>query len=115
MADAYTVECLKLWSSWRTKRDDGGTGFGKKVSFIPATGGSFWTPELDSQCYEVDSAVCMLMANRKDALMEYYTQGGTNEQKANRCGCCLRTYWTRIDLAQHDVQSYLSNKKYRRL
>lgn len=115
MADSYTIECLKLWSSWRARRDDGGTGFHTKCSFTPSTGDSFWTPELDSKCYEVDSAVCSLIAERKIALMAYYTQSGTNEQKAKLCGCCIRTYWTRVNLAQHDVQSYMNHQKYRRL
>ncbi len=116
MTDTYTVECLKLWASWRIKRDDGGTGYPTKCAFVGVTSnGGFWTPELDSQCYVIDAVVCSLIAERKEVLMAYYTQAGTNEQKAKQCSCSLRTFYTRVELAQNDVFNLLNDKKYRRL
>lgn len=108
MIDTYTDERLKLWASWRARREDGGLGYPKKCAFVTIPGGgSFWTPALDSQCYVIDGVVCGLIDERKSVLVAYYTDSGTNEQKAARCGCSLRTFYTRVELAQNDVRRNL--------
>jgi hypothetical protein len=108
MFDVYTKNKLELWANWYLRKLDNGGGYPKKSAFVTTPGGGFWTPEMDSQCYEVDKAICSLINERKDVLMAYYTKTGTNEQKAKTCGCSLRTFYTRVDMAQHDIFSYLN-------
>jgi hypothetical protein len=81
MLDTYVTNRLAQWANWRARRLDGGTGYPKKSAFVINPGGGFWTPDMDSQCVEVDKAVCVLMPERKDAIMQCYTTTGTKEQK----------------------------------
>lgn len=109
MLDSYTQNRLNAWADWHARKADGGQGYPKKSAFVqasPSTG--FWTPELDSQCYETDQAVCALLPERKEVLLAYYTMTGTNEQKAKACGICVRTFYTRIEMAQHDIRCLLN-------
>lgn len=104
----YIKHRLSIWAGWRARKDDGGTGYPKKSAFVgEASSGGFWTPELDSQCYETDQAVCELLPERKEVLLAYYTQVGTHEQKARHCQISLRTYYTRIEMAERDVSCLL--------
>lgn len=108
MADIYIKQTLELWASWRVRREQGGMGYPKKSAFVrEASSSGFWTPELDSKCYLIDAAVCSLMQERKQAIMVYYTQTGTNEQKANRCGISLRTFERRLDMARLDLTNQI--------
>lgn len=108
MLDTYVTNRLIQWANWRARRLDGGTGYPKKSAFVinPGSGG-FWTPEMDSQCNEVDQVVCVLLPERKDAIMKCYTEIGTKEQKAKRCGCCVRTYDLRLEMAHRDMLGLL--------
>lgn len=109
MLDTYVTNRLIQWANWRARRLDGGTGYPKKSAFVINPGGGFWTPEMDSQCDEVDRAVCVLLPERKDVVMKCYTEVGTKEQKAKRCGCCVRTYDTRLEMAHRDMLGYLND------
>lgn len=97
MSNEYIDGLLIRWSEWRIKRIDGGSGYPNKAALLTIPGnGSGWISEIDSQCYEVDYAVCELESDCKDVIMKKYTQTGTKEQKAQRCGCSIRTYDARI-------------------
>lgn len=108
MADNYIQQVLELWASWRIRRHEGAMGYPKKSAFVKeSSSGGFWTPEMDSRCYVIDAAVCELLEERKQVIMVYYTQTGTNEQKANRCGISLRTFYSRIEIAKLDLANRL--------
>lgn len=109
MLDTYVMNRLHQWADWRARRLDGGLGYPKKSAFVINPGGGFWTPEMDSQCIEVDQAICVLEPERKDVIMKCYTQTGTKEQKAKRCGCCIRTYDLRLEMAHRELLGYLND------
>ncbi len=110
MLDTYVTNRLVQWANWRARRLDGGTGYPKKSAFVKETASSgYWTPELDGQCLEMDRVVCVLPAERRDVLMKCYTETGTKDQKAKRCGCCIRTYDSRLEIAHRDVLGYLND------
>lgn len=110
MLDTYVTSRLVQWANWRARRLDGGTGYPKKSAFVINQASSgFWSPEMDGQCFDVDAVVCALLPERKEVLMKCYTETGTKEQKAKRCGCCVRTYDTRIEMAHRDVLGYLND------
>lgn len=107
MLDNYIDSLLKQWADWRARRMDGGMGFPSKSAFLSiAGGGSTWISEVDSQCYEIDQAVCSLITEQKEVVMRRYTETGTIEQKANRCGCSIRTYDARLAIAANSVKGY---------
>lgn len=107
--DTYVTSRLIQWADWRARRLDGGRGYPKKCAFVINPGGGHWSPEMDSNCYEVDQVVVALIQDRKDALMKCYTETGTKEQKAKRCGCSVRTYDLRLEMAHRDVLGYLND------
>lgn len=110
MLDTYVTNRLVQWANWRARRLDGGTGYPKKSTFVKESQSSgFWTPEMDARSLEVDQVVCVLLAERKDAIMKCYTETGTKEQKAKRCGCCVRTYDSRLEMAHRDMLGYLND------
>jgi len=110
MLDTFVINQLVQWANWRARRLDGGIGYPKKSAvFISSAGGCYWSPEMDSQCFDVDAAVCILLPDRKDVIMKCYTETGTKEQKAKRIGCCARTYDMRLDMAHRDILGYLND------
>lgn len=109
MLDTYVATRLTLWADWRARRDDGGIGYPRKSAFVGTGGGGFWSPEMDAGCLEVDKAVCNLLPERKDVVMQCYTQTGTKEQKARRCGVCVRTYDARLEMAHKDMLGLLND------
>ena len=92
---------LLTWSDWRVRRDDGGLGYPRKCAFTqePSRGG-YWTPEMDSQCYELDSVIVLLEADLKQAILFSYTRTGTNEQKGRWCGISRSTFERRVEQAE---------------
>ena len=109
MRDSYVVSVLLLWSQWRVRRHDNGSGYPTKSAFVKEVGSGFWTPDLDSQCINVDKAVCALIPERREVLIKHYTEVGTKEFKARRCGVCLRTYDARLAMAHHDMLGLLND------
>ena len=110
MLDTYVVSLMVMWANWRARRMDGGTGYPTKSAFVINPGSSgYWSPELDSKCYDIDRIVVILSSERKEAVMKHYTVTGTKEQKAKLCGCCVRTYDARIDMAHRDILGYLND------
>lgn len=120
MANEYIKILLVEWSEWRVKRMEGGIGHRNKASFLTIPGSSCsWMSEIDSHCHDVDHAVCHLESECKDVIMTYYTQTGTKEQKAQRCGYSIRTYDARLLKAIGCISVTLDDlrrsKQYRRL
>lgn len=102
---------ILMWADWRVRRDNGGLGYPKKCAFVRTTsGGGFWTPEMDSECYAVDQQISALAAERKQIILVYYTQIGTHEQKAFRCGVSLSTFKRRIAEAEAELSKLLGYK-----
>ncbi|MDP3088851.1 MAG: hypothetical protein Q8M99_11780 [Methylotenera sp.] len=110
MLDTYVVNRLVQWANWRARKLDGGIGWMNKVSFLSIPGGgNLIAPDIDSQCYEIDRVVCALIPERRVVVMQVYTGKGTKEQKAKECGCCVRTYDARLDMAHRDILGYLND------
>ena len=110
MLDTFVFKKLQVWAEWRIRKVDGGLGYPKKSAFEKVgLIDSFWTPELDTELIDVDKAVCLLIPERRDVVMQSYTQGGTKEQKARRCGISVRTYDLRLDMAHKDVLGLLND------
>jgi len=109
MLDTYVITRLSLWAEWRIRRKDGGLGYPRKSAFVRETSSGFWTPDMDSGCMDVDVAVCGLLPERRDVIMQCYTQLGTKSTKASRCGCCVRTYDARLEMAHKDVLGFLND------
>ena len=109
MRDSYVVSVLVLWAQWRVRKFDSGSGYPTKCAFVKQVGSGFWTPDMDSQCINVDKAVCALIPERRDVVMAHYTWAGTKEFKANRCGVCVRTYDARLSMAHHDMLGLLND------
>ena len=107
--DTYVTNRLIQWANWRLRKLDGGLGYPKKSAFVINPGGGEWCPEMDARCVEVDKAICVLLPERKDVLMQCYTTIGTKEQKAKRCGISIRTYDARLDMAHHELLGYLND------
>lgn len=102
--DTYTESRLNVWANWRARKADGGQGYPKKSAFVQAeASGGFWTPDMDSQCVAIDGFVCDLLPERKEVLLAYYTQLGTNDAKAKQIGVSPRTFYTRLEAAKHDI------------
>lgn len=106
----YIQVRLLSWADWRVRRDNGGLGFPKKSAFVKQSSGSFWTPEMDSQCYEIDENVSLLINERKQVILAFYTQTGTHEQKADRCGLSISTFYRRIQDAEDELSKILRTK-----
>lgn len=119
MTNEYIKSLLSTWSEWRIRRTDGGSGYPNKSAFLTIPGGGSWISEIDSQCYEVDDAVCQLEIDYKDVIIKHYTQTGTKQQKAERCGCSIRTYDARLiksfELILIKLNELRKVKEYRRL
>ena len=110
MLDTFVVKKLQLWAEWRLRKADGGLGYPKKSAFERVSpSATFWTPELDGELIDVDKAVSALITERRDVLMQSYTQSGTKEQKAKRCGISIRTYDLRLELAHRDILGLLND------
>lgn len=109
MLDTYVVYRLNQWADWRARRLDGGLGYPKKSAFVINPAGGEWSPEMDSAAWEVEQCVIALRNELKDAVMKRYTETGTKEQKAKRCGCCVRTYDNRVDTAHREVLGFLND------
>lgn len=98
MFDTYVASQLKIWADWRIRREQGGTGFPRKVSFLkvaPQASG-YWTPEMDSQAYQMDQCVMALDEILYKAVVASYIHTTTLEQKCNFCDCKERTYRYRL-------------------
>jgi DNA-directed RNA polymerase specialized sigma24 family protein len=112
MAMVYTfvMDRLRVWAIWRIRRDEGGLGYPRKSAFAKTEGSSFWTPEMDSASVEMDQCVCALPPALRQVVMLEYTRTGTQQQKANECGCCLRTYTNRLGAAYQALLGLMNDQ-----
>lgn len=97
--NTFLMARLRVWAEWRLRRDDGGLGYPRNSAFAKTPGSGFWSPEMDSAGLEMDECVCALRGDLRQVVMLEYTRTGTQQQKANECGCCLRTYLNRLESA----------------
>ncbi len=109
MLDTFVLTQLEMWASWKARKFDNGQGYPKKSAFINEPSGGFWTPEMDSQCVDVDKAVCALLPERREAIIKQYTVTATKEQKAKMCGCSINTYKMRLSMAYRDILGFLND------
>lgn len=109
MLDTYVLSRLSLWAAWRIKREDNGLGYPKKSNFVQETGGGAWSPEMESGCWDIEKCVLALIPERRYAVMQSFTVSSTKEQKAKACGCCIRTFDSRLSSAVRDILGLLND------
>lgn len=107
--NTYVVSRLNVWSSWRIRHDEGGLGYPSKSAFAKDSGAGFWTPEMDSGCYEMDQCVVALKPELKTVILLEFTKTGIQEQKAKIAGCCLATYKNRLGYAYNELLGLLND------
>lgn len=109
MFNTFVQSRLRIWAEWRERRDSGGLGYPTKSVFVREPGSTYWTEDINSACIEMDKCVSALPERLKLPIMLEYTRIGTQQQKANRCGCCLRTYINRLDDAYRKLLGLLND------
>jgi hypothetical protein len=65
---------------------------------------------MDSAAGEMDQCVCALTPDKKLAVMLEFTRTGTQQQKAQQCSCCLRTYQYRLEAAYRELLGFLNDQ-----
>lgn len=111
MFDTYVAGRLKVWAEWRIRRDHGGIGFPRKVSFLkvaPQVSG-YWTPEMDGLAYEVEQCVMALDQILYDAIVACYLHTTSIEQKKIFCGCTKMTYYNRVSSGHRAILGFLND------
>ncbi len=111
MFETYVAGRLNSWADWRLRRDEGGLGFPRKVSFLkvaPQFSG-YWSPEMDSQAYEMDQCVMALERIYFDVIEACYLHTTDVKQKAQYCGCSVSTYYTRIGNAHKAILGFMND------
>lgn len=103
MLDTYVMHRLSVWAEWRIRRDSGALGYPGHSPFVKVPGGGYWTPEMDTACYEMDQCVCSLRQDLRQAVLLEYTRTATQAQKAVECGVSLRTYQYRLEAAYREL------------
>ncbi|MGY1490735.1 hypothetical protein ACW4YW_15115 [Methylobacillus pratensis] len=111
MFDTYVAGRLKVWADWRIRRDQGGVGYPRKVAFLKVapTPAGFWTPEMDSQAYEMEQCVMALDEVLYDAVVACYLHTTSLDQKLIFCGCKKDTYYRRINQAHKVVLGFMND------
>jgi len=109
MLNTFVVAKLCHWANWRAKKEQNGLGFPSKSSFAKSAGSTFWTPEMNSAAYEIDRCVSALTSDYREVIIRNYTESGTQEQKADRCRCHVRTYQNRLGMAHNYILGYLND------
>ncbi len=101
----YVMARLGRWAVW-CKWNQGPTG-PKRLqsqlahirSEVQSTATIEHCPVDEAEARETDQCVKALGAELKLAILQCYLHGGTAEAKAQRIGCCRRTYFYRLDAA----------------
>jgi len=110
---SYVIFRINQWAEWRIHRNDGGTGFPKKVPYadlMPKSQSTHY-PEMSEECLDLEKCVMAVKAVNAElyaVLMMAYTEPNmTVEQKFKRIGCCKQTFYTRIGQVHKMVSEYL--------
>jgi|GEM_PF-2980518 len=114
MFQTYVESRLALWAAQKARREDGGLGMPRKSAFVREISGGFWTPDMDSACYEVDQCVCALIPERREAIEACYETDKrfrfmTIKQKATAMDVHKNTYYNRLELAMKDILGFLND------
>lgn len=116
MVSAYIELRMVAWAKYAARGIDGGLGFKKSVSFLnymPHGGTHDYTPEIDSECHEVDLCVNALAADRPElyevVVMHYLRNDLKRDEKLERLGICRKYYYERIDRAHSLVLGWLND------
>lgn len=98
MIDTFVPNQLCIWAEWKLRRENGGTGYPRKVSFlkVAAQPSGYWSPEMDSQAYDMDKCVMALDEILYRVILSCYTHTTTLEQKFIFCDCAKKTYYRRL-------------------
>lgn len=107
--EIYVDYRLQIWQAWRLRKQDHGLGYPRHSAFTKPAGSSFWTPEMESDSYDMDKCVVALRSELKAAVMQCYTRTGTQEQKAKALGVSVRTYHYRLGDAKRQLLGYLND------
>lgn len=62
-----------------------------------------------TEAEETELAVRALPCELRDAVIQAWTKGGTNDQKAKACGCCRETFWRRLQRANVKLLGYMND------
>ncbi|MEJ0210513.1 hypothetical protein RBH62_24715 [Pseudomonas aeruginosa] len=111
-------EMLKLWAEEQHSPGSGCGGYGggniiamlmdTKGELIRGTRGS---RVLLDQVAEIDLIVNQLPEVQKQVVVEHYlNRDSLPEQKYRHCGCAMRTYYLRLHVAHHTIQSRLMRR-----
>lgn len=102
----------KLWAVWRVTgkvlpviarsswQNLSGGGSGQSRDLVPVN---------DIECKDIDTCVCALRPELKQAVIEAYTRVGTVETAAKRCGVSPRTLFRRLDMAHYMILGWLND------
>lgn len=111
MIDTFVPSQLGIWAEWKLRRENGGTGFPRKVSFLkmaPQPSG-YWTPEMDSLAYDMDKCVMALDEILYRVILACYTHTTPLEQKLIFCDCKKDTYYRRLDQAHKLLLGFMND------
>lgn len=115
MADTYIQNRLVAWAIWSERRDGGGLGFKKKVSWHTETHGTAFagTPEFSEECNDIDKCVVALHVENEQLyqviMLEYRMPWMTLPKKLKQLGCCKQTYYNKIPMAHRQILGYLND------
>lgn len=116
MVSAYIEMRMVAWAKYAARGIDGGLGFKRAVSFLnymPHGGVHDYTPDIDTECHEIDLCVNALAVERPElyavVVMHYLRNDLKREQKLERLGICRKYYYARIDSAHGLVLGWLND------
>jgi hypothetical protein len=111
--DPYIEQRLINWARWKLGRGAGGLGFaGVNWNAFMAEDRDGTAPVLpDDEDPLTDMAVQSLATDVQDALFEQYGGRGTDEAKAQRSMCHVKTFRSRVEAGLRGVSRWLADRE----
>lgn len=107
--DATTNNLMTNWALWRIQRERPGLAMSNAYAMggTAAGGGNNGTIVLlDDDAFQVEMAVNAMADYLRQAVVEYWLKVEPIQKKAQRCGCPVRTFWSRLDRAHQQIHTF---------
>jgi len=110
----YINQRCNEWVAWIRRRDDGGLGYPKECCYTRLQGRgppNGYLPSVDDAAWEIDRAVRALEPQLHKAMIVFYLNRGTGDQKARDCHCHRDTFYERVHRAHQRIDAWLQDER----
>lgn len=100
------------WAEWWWRREASGLGFPKESPYtrLQARGGNGYQLTTDEAAWEFHRAVHSLSEDLQKAMLAFYINKGTIEQRAKDCGCSQVYLYRLVDRAHVQILGWLNDE-----